>query len=492
MYYKLHKGIFLGVLLVLCMSVAAATDVAEDTASDVVTTQSVDIVDTYEKTISTYNSIEEKEKSQTRSIPGDPYTFANETLDITGNNYDGSTLTLLDNVNVISSNNMQLTGTSFVVSGNNVNITGLKMVNNNLNTVAITVTGNNVNLNGNNITVTKTEEGKTMGIVINNTHDVNVENCNIAINAVSQDLYPAPSYEYSLKTSAIVVDNSYDVLLNRNNITLTVSTNTGSTSGTGEAITIRNNSYNVNVYNNTITAENFPYLYGISTSAFSHDLSIIDNTIALTGINHICGIQLSSTSDSTVRRNHISGNCSATSGTTASSEAFAYGIALSSSYKPEASESTYNIIDSNNVTLTSTVAYAYELSNADYTQLINNNGTVTGNVVMGLGIYNSSYCNISGNRFIVSGNTSELSPYIYEAIYPVTTGIKINETSSYNNITDNYIEVTEQNEDMEAYAIFLYGTSNTDIEYNQLFADYDGNGSVYGKSGTDIVDHNNE
>lgn len=496
---KYTKCIFLGLLVVLCMSVTVAAEVTDDTITDVIDTSSINTnVETttdeiVTDTITTNNNIETEYDTQTETEEvNNPYTFTNTTLDITGNNYDGSTIILLDNVNVLSSNNMQLTGTSFIVNGTNVNITGLNIVNYNQNTVVITVINSeNVTINQTNIVTTRTETGKTMGILINDSEDVTVENCNINLTAVSQDLYPAPDYVYTLNTAAIAVDTSHNITLNNNNIQIKNSTNTGSTAGTGEAITIIDSSYDVNVYNNTITGENFPYLYAISTATSSHDILIENNTIALTGINHFCGIQLSSTSNSTVRHNNITGTCTAQNGTTASNEAFAYGIALASSYRPTASESINNIIEYNYINITSNITYAIELSIADNTTVYNNTAYVYGEVVMALGIYNSSYCQIILNNFTVEGNTRDLNPNIYEAIYPVTTGIKINETSVNNTILHNTINVSDNNTNVTSYTIILSGTDYTQIHYNTLYATDEGDPSVTGQSATDNATENN-
>ena len=173
---KLTKSIFLALLLVLCMSVAVAADVSENTAGDVATTPDTDTttvdaqtVDTVQSTI-TDNNVNKQDETQPRHVPGDNYTFANETLDITSDEYDGHTLTLLDYVTVSSSNNQPLHNIAFNVQGNNVLIQNLNITNINQNNVVITVsnTSSHINILNNNITTisTDTAEVKTVKVMI--------------------------------------------------------------------------------------------------------------------------------------------------------------------------------------------------------------------------------------------------------------------------------------------------------------------------------------
>ena len=493
------KVSLLGLLLVMCMSVAMAADVSEDTTSEVATPQSTDTnnVDTTD-----YVSTEDNDNEINKQVnPTRSYNPITVNTCINDSTWDNQSYDVYSNVK-ITTNITQSNNIAFNLNGNNITIDGLNIVNDGTQPVVIKVLAGSYDINilNTNITLTNTNYGETKAVVINNADDVLVNNTNINMSTFAQGLGWTQDSEGNwvsdLQTTAILVDNSTNVDVSYNTITMTNSTAPSAyeTYSTTDAITVRKEASNVTVNDNIITMDGAYYLYAIDVTEFVTNALVENNNITLTGTNYICGVQLSSTINSIVRGNKIIGYCNATKCTTASGEAFAYGVAvLTGTYGASNSESTYNVIDSNNVTLTSTIAYAYELSNADYTQLINNNGTVTGNVVMGLGIYNSSYCNISGNRFIVSGNTRELCPYIYEAVYPVTTGIKINETSGYNNITNNYVRVTDDGDIDWIYSIMLYGTNNTRVEYNNLFAEDNGDGSVFGASSNDgdIVENNN-
>lgn len=464
---KKIKLSILGLLLVMFMSVAMAAEVTEDTTTEVtipsteIEEPTIDVVENDD--VGQTNQVNSYNPITTDTVINDS-TWDNQAYDVTSN--------VKITTNITQSNNI-----AFNLNGNNITIDGLNIVNDETQPICINIASGSYDINiiNTNITIVNNETTETMGIIINGANDVLVDNCKVDIKAVSQDLYLPPNWVYSLKTSAILTDNSDNITISNNIVNIGTSTNTGSSSGTGEAITVRNNAHDVKVINNTIIGQDFPYLYGISTSGFSYDLVLLNNTIQMTGINHFCGIQLASTSNSTIRRNTITGTCSATSGQTASLEGFAYGIALSSSYRPTASESTNNLIEYNNINLTSNVTYAIELSIADNTKVYNNTAYVYGEVVMALGLYNSSNCEIKDNNFTVSGNSRELNPWAYDAIPPETTGIKLVD-DGYNNtksniISGNRIDVTELNNTVTPYTVIIGNiVYNTSVTKNYLKA----------------------
>ena len=280
-----------------------------------------------------------------------------------------------------------------------------------------------------------------------------------------------------IKVSGIVFDSVSNSTINNNRLFVQNSTVSPINYTTMEAITVKGNSNGTNVTGNTIMVEGSQYIYAISLSEFDDDILVKDNYVELVGSNYVCGIQLSSVTNSIVYNNTINGVCNSESGSGKSLEAFAYGITvLTASWMPPASEATGNVVDSNKISLHSTVAYAIELSNADYTQVTNNNATVTGNVVMGLGIYNSTTVYIVGNKFLVYGNTRDLHENITEAVYPVTTGIKMNDMSSDIIVSDNIINVTDTNNTVDTYCVIIDPDCDwVEVTYNSLTATGTGN-----------------
>lgn len=465
---KYTKGILLGLLVVLCMSVAVAADVSEDTTSDVEIQSLADNSETSYDDVDEVSHVDTVKENNLRSI-----NPINQDV-VIDSSYDNQEFDVTSNVR-ITSNVTQSNNIKFNLNGQNITIDGLNIVNDETQPIAINVLVNSqdINILNTNITIVNTEETETMGIIFNNTQNALVENCKVDISAVSQDLYN-PDWTMSFKTSAILVDGGNNITINDNTVNIANSTNNGSSSGTGEAITVRNNANNVQVTNNIVTGENFPYTYGINTYGVSNLVLIENNTINLNSGNYICGIQLTSTSNSILRRNTITGTCFAESGQCSGFEACAYGIVLSSSYKPTASESTNNLIEFNNIDISANVTYGIELNIADSTRVFNNTVDVDGEVVMALGIYNSSNCQIKENNFTVTGNTRTLNSSFYEAIPPVTTGIKIvsdgNKTSVYNIISGNRINVQDTN-NTNIYSIILENNvNNNTITENHLRA----------------------
>ena len=483
---KLLKSILLSMLLVLCMSVTMAAEVTEDTTSEVtipstetteetttevsdtscncgcecdVTIPTMDVTTTQTQNINNTQNIIEANDT-TYDFSG---TFTGVNL-----NYDN-----LNNVVFTSSNNdATFINSTITLSGTNIKVSNLKF--NNTNTVGnpITITSSsNVLIDNNDFDVYKNTHEETYSINVINSDHVGITNNNLNMNGTPQGVNWSAGGV--VEFSGIVFSNVNNSYIDSNILNLANSVPAVMWDySTMEAITVRSASQNNVISKNKIDITGSDYIYGISTSENSKDLKICHNNVTMTGSNLVSGIQLSSTNDSKVCSNKIIGTCTAESGNTTSGEAFAYGITvLTYTWHPEASEAVGNIICNNDVTLDSTVAYAYELSIADNTIIQGNTATVTGNVVMALGIYNSSYCSITGNTFTVTGNTRTLDGSIYEAIWPVTTGIKIvddgfNNTQN-NSIIGNTIDVTDSNTS-SLYDIILENTNNTIITENYM------------------------
>jgi len=488
---KYNKTIIFSLLLVLCMSVAVAADVTEETTDDITIENNDNEIATSYNNMDYDNNLEEN----TQSV--NPIT----TDVVIDNTYDNQVFDVSSNVR-ITSGVAQSNNIAFRLNGNNITIDGLNIVNDETQPIVINAlpNSNHISIINTNITVVNTEETKTMAIILNNTQNSLVEHCNVDFSAVSQPLYvyneTTGGYDYFFNTSAILTDGGNNITINANTVHISNSTSNGSFSGTGEAITVRFDANNVNVINNNVTGEGFPYVYGINIYGVSNLVLIENNTVNLTSGNYIGGIQLTSTSNSIIRRNTITGTCFAGSGQCAGLEASAYGIVLSSSYKPPASESTNNLIEFNDIDLSANVTYGIELNIADNTRVFNNTVDVDGDVVMALGIYNSSRCQIKDNDFTVTGNTRELDLYFYEAIPPVTTGIKIindgNKTADENIIMNNFIDVFDDGVFEDSFTVILIGTTNSQVKYNELYATVKvGDNSVsYDIAGTDLVEEN--
>lgn len=484
---KLSKSILLGLLLVLCMSVATAADVSDGTANEV-EVPSIDTVDESATEVagdsfscdcgcSVTIPTKEVTTTQTQSITNiSNMNKANDTTYDFSGTFTGVNINY-DNVNnvVFTSTNNDATfiNSTITLNGDNIIVSNLVFDNTNTTGNPLTITGSsNVAVNNNNFTVYKNIQEETYAINFINSNTSVVTNNNVNMAGAPQGVNWAAGGVVAF--SGIVFSNVSDSYIDSNNLTIINSVPVDVTDySTMESITVRSASQDDVISRNKINITGSNYIYGISTSENSKNLMICKNNVTMNGTNLVSGIQLSSTNDSKVCSNKINGICTAESGNTTSKEAFAYGITvLTYTWHPKASEATGNIICNNDVTLNSTVAYAYELSIADNTIIRDNTANVIGRVVMALGIYNSSYCNITGNTFIVTGNTRNLDAGIYEAILPVTTGIKIVDDGNNNTqnitITGNTIIVTDSNSTTTLYDIIIENANNTNISENYL------------------------
>lgn len=511
---KYTKGILLGLLVVLCMSVAVAADVSEDTTSDVEIQSLADNSETSYDDVDEVSQVDTVKEDVVRSAPHVQTTYTvnvtpsttsvltNITNDTT---YDFSGAFTLGDLNyenldtvvfTSSQKNAIFYNTTITLNGEYIEVSNIEFDN-------LEKTGNPITINAstnayvsdNNIKVVKNTAEETFAINVINSNTVTVADNFINETGVPQ-MMGWDTGVGAIKFSGIVFNDVDSSFITNNELYIqncSVAYPFGYS--TMEAITVKGGSHGDKVQQNNITITGSEYIYAISLSEFDNNIDVEDNNIYLNGSNYICGIQFSSVTNSAARRNVIKGNCTSTSGSGASYEAFAYGIAvLTGTYQAPASEATGNTLESNDVTLNSTVAYAYELSNADYTTISNNIATVYGNVVMALGIYNSSYNGITGNTFTVTGNTRTLNDSIYEAIPPETTGIKIvddgfNNTKN-NVISGNKIGVTDTNS-TNIYTVIIGNiVYNTTVTHNRLTGTTTGDAAVLDYGDDSVISGN--
>lgn len=482
-------------MIVFTVSSVSAVEDTDTIADDLSAIDSInDVVDSsnFSQTPSDTNS--NKEVSQDRGATSDITTTntvtVTSTSQITTINDDTKydirtdltlgTITALNKNNVIitSTTGAKLTNTAITLSGTNLQISNLKFENTNTNNPISITNSENVIINDNTIKYRKETTGDTFGIYVALSKYVTVNANQVNVTALPQEMtwFPIPENDenpdnYGAPTvSGILLNNSNytDVIYNTVRVNSTQASVNHDIYSTFDGIAVHNNSkYDIVNYNN-INVNGSEYMYGISLNYYVSNMNVNNNVITVNGTNHVAGIQATSTTNSKFKSNTITGNCTATSGTTMSLEAFAYGIILSTElYQSPTCETYFNEVDNNIINLNSTIAYGIELNNADYNNVTNNNVHTFGNVTMGLGIYNSSYNNITDNYFIITGETRTLNPYIYEAIYPVTTGIKLNETSTYNYIVGNHINVVD-NGNVEAYCAMFCSTGVNTIGGNYM------------------------
>ncbi|MBR0472655.1 MAG: hypothetical protein IJI98_08190 [Methanosphaera sp.] len=508
---KTIKISLLGLLLIMFMSVAMAAEVTQDTTNEV-TTPSIDTIEaTTPEVVDVESDVTDTDcgctcpinPSNTSTVtPDTTLTVQNDTTydfsgTFTNKNYNFENLDTV--VFTSSANNAIFYNTTFTLSGKNIKISNLIFNNTNTNGNPITITSTNVScISGNTINVFKNVSEETFGINVINSNNTCI--CGNTINEIGvPQMMGWETGVGAIKFSGIVFNNVNTSCIKGNTLNLqNVTTAYPFGYSTMEAITVKGGSQNDTVKQNVITVTGSEYIYAISLSEFDNNITVEENNITLTGSNYICGVQLSSVTNSTVRKNKIEGTCSEESGQGASYEAFAYGVAvLTGTWGASTSEATGNIVEYNNVTLDSTVAYAYELSNADNTIIQYNNASITGNVVMALGIYNSSCNNITNNIFRVTGNTRTLNNSIYEAVYPETTGIKIVDYSSDIIIDNNSITVTDTTNNNSTYCVIIEEDCDSiDVINNTLYSSdpliRQGNDSVYDDTlGGQNINNNN-
>lgn len=493
---KISKSLLLGLLLVLCMSVAVAADVSEDTISDVEIQSLADYSETSYDGVNEVSQVDIVKENGVRSAPHIQTTYTvNVTPSTTSvltniandTTYDFSGAFTLGDLNhenldtvvfTSSQKNAIFYNTTITLNGENIEVSNIEFDN-------LEKTGNPITINAstnayvtdNNIKVVKNTAEETFAINVINSNTVTVADNFINETGVPQ-MMGWDTGVGAIKFSGIVFNDVDSSFITNNELYLqNCSAAYPFGYSTMEAITVKGGSHGDKVQQNNITLTGSEYIYAISLSEFDDNIDVEDNNIYLNGSNYVCGIQFSSVTNSAARRNVIKGNCTSISGSGASYEAFAYGITLlTATYHASTSETTGITLESNDITLNSTIAYAIELSTADHNTITNNIATVYGNVVMALGIYNSSYNGITGNTFTVTGNTRTLNSSIYEAIPPETSGIKIVD-DGYNNtknntISGNRIRVTDTN-NTNIFTVKIESTVyGTIVAYNGLRAGF--------------------
>lgn len=464
------------------------TDTSTDVTSYVVSEQSgssdnniVNTENNYEKEtpirgatsgIITTNNISVTDANQLTTLNDDT------TYDIqTDLNIGTITASNKNNVIITSTTGAKLTNTAITLSGTNLQISNLEFDNTNTNNPISIISANNVIINDNTINYRKETAGDTFGIYVAMSNYVTVTGNQVTVTATPQgmnwvtipdtELYP--NYGFT-RVSGILFNNTNnsDITYNTVNVNSTDDIVDYSIASTFDGIAVLNISESDIVNNNNVNVNGSEYMYGISLSYYLTSMNVNNNIITVNGTNHVAGIQATSTTNSKIKSNTITGNCTATSGLTMSYEAFAYGIILSTElYQSPVCETYNNEIDNNIINLNSTIAYGIQLNNADYNDITNNNVHTYGNVTMGIGMYNSSYNDLTDNILIISGDTRNLHPYIYDAIYPITIGIKVNETSTNNNIVGNHINVVDAGNTI-VYSVMFYSTGVNTIDGNYM------------------------
>ena len=483
---KITKGIFLGLLVLACMSVVVASDVVDNATSDTTYSSSTDTpVDTTTSDIasndvSTYNNRQsneiQNEEENEEEEEDDPYTFSNTNLTITGNNYDGRTLILLDNVNVTSSN-IQLAGTNFIISGNNVNLNGLNIVTYNYNVEAITITGSNVTVNGTNIIAYKSETGKVNAISTFNTSNVTISNNNIYVSGVPQEnnwtrisMTPSHSVDNPF-VDAIEVWNSNYINIENNNITVKNSTISSIINSTAKAIILNNNTRNSNITNNKININGFDFIHAISLCYNIDNVKIDNNEINMNGTNYIGGLFGDYVTNSIISENTITGECYNTSSNIASKESLAYGINIftEDSINLDNPETSNITIAYNNIYLNSTIVYGIEGYFIESTSINNNDIILDANKAIGIAMALHQYSSITSNNIQINSHDDRTLENVNESIPPITSGIFcISTWNEDGSIINNTINITENASSDEIYAISLHSTGFNNISENYL------------------------
>ncbi len=499
----IKHALLFSLILFISLSIVSATDI--NYTSDVIT-DNTPVVETQvsnevaETNTNDNNVLEDTTETQTctgrtysNPISITPENYAEQINHIYDTGYDavefsgtftstvtGGSITITNPIILSSISGATFEDTQFIINSNDVTIKNLIIENdNNAYGAAITATGyKNIEVINNTITVTKTTAQESVGIKIANSNNTTVCKNIVNVSAVPQSMGWDNStgvWLGAVQVSGILYSNVNNSKINCNNVTVNDSTTfTPFAWSTADGITVKGGSENTTTNHNNVNVTGSEYNYGISLSEFVKNITVYNNTITMETINQLCGIQLSAGTDSTIKANKIYGNCTAQQATTASYEAFSYGIVISTAtYGASDCESYNNTIEDNEITLNSTISYGIQLNNVKDTNVTNNTVNVTGNVVMDLGIYNSSYVEVTDNTFYSTGNTITLHPNIYDAIYPTTTGIKINETSNNILIENNDITVTDSASGVTSYAVILEDCDDSEVKNNNLLVNGD-------------------
>ena len=516
----INKFLIFSLILFVGLTAVSAADIIDDDSSAVaVETPQVD--QSYEESfvqepVQETDNIEEETQTYTGRTYNNPITitpsnygtqmsniYSHDAVEFSGT-FDSSltngVITITSPIVFTTTSSATFEDTQFVINSDDVTINGLTIVNDDgTNGAAISATGyNNIEVINNDITITKTTSGETIGIKFNNTNNQTIHGNDITMNIYPQyrweviESTPYDIWIFHLYNSAIVVDNSYDVDVKYNTI---LSTNATTTEyfGTNEGINIRN-SYNVDVNNNEVTINGGDFSYALTFEEVTTS-NALNNVLEVNSENYGTGIQMIEVTDSEVSNNNIDVTSINTTENPSSGEAFGYGIYMSTNWDP--SQTTGNTVTYNTINIESTIGYGIEGYIIDDNNINYNTINMLGNVVMGIGLYNSSDNHVDYNTITIFGTTSTLSSSIYEQIPPQTTGIKIvgNETSTYNYFTYNTITVIDSGTSGNVYAIILEDyvndvSNNHLTSINNLYNVLIGDNAVNDMSGDNLVEDN--
>ena len=406
------------------------------------------------------------------------------------NNDDTSTSTITDNSivtvgdnEVINGNGSCYTNTSFKVTGDNVVLTNFCVNNNNFSSTIIDASGvNNLTIANVQLTTTNTV-GATFGIDFTGTTNSIIANSTITVNAPSQTQVwkNDTGYWYStLPVSAVLIGASQNINATGNTISIASSTPIISGS-TMPAVTIKNNSQNIKLEENEISASGASYVYGIMMNDVVNNINVLNNNVTVTGPLYVAGIDASTSSQSTISSNKVIATSNNPSGVyTSGSELLAYGIILANT------GNTQNNVTDNTITLTGNVAYAIENIYGTYNNINNNQILINAKRGLGIATHTSNNNHYDDNNITINCNKDTINSF-YEMVTPQNVGIIIL-NSTNNSANYNTILINETSTNSLIYASILdENSTDNNVTFNHL-ATYNTNGIVlYGDSAVDYV-----
>lgn len=294
-------------------------------------------------------------------------------------------------------------------------------------------------------------------ISLNGTNNSIVKNNTINLKALAKSVTyfnDGVNYEGTADTYGIGVFNASNILVEDNYVNVSAldsSSDYSTIVGIAVQGTVINNVTvtNVTISNNNIYIKGKGYTYGITMQYNVQNSNILSNNITSTDKTgyYYNGIQLSAfTSNNIVRYNKIN----------LESASYTYGIIVQSAYE---TNTNYNVIRNNIITLNSSKTRGIEVYLANNTQVRSNGITCVGDYSSGIALGGSSHTEVSLNTIKTQGkildesNEGDYIPYLTGGIY-VTDGeyYKDNQTHtqiysdndiSPNNINTNGVDVYE-------------------------------------------------
>ncbi|RAP52383.1 MAG: hypothetical protein BZ133_01175 [Methanosphaera sp. SHI613] len=302
------------------------------------------------------------------------------------------------------------------------------------NIIYLDTSGNQIN----NTTITQVTDGEKAHSVIIKADNNTITNSRFELSGPSMIV----DYEHTPNLAPIVnvvVYSSNNII--RNN-SFSIKATTSSDFGTVEALTFQNDFADITnntIEDNTIIGNGTDYIYGINFGGRVYDSIVKNNTINITSLKYVDGIQfmMSPASNNKIIENKINITAGEDDGYVA------YGIVLSS-WGGETFEN--NTINSNNIILRANQVYGIEVfSNvASSTPAVINttivNNTITANAVFasGIAIMGTTF-NITSNHLDIEGQTNETGDSA-DYIKPTTAGIILQKVTD-STVYDNFIGV---------------------------------------------------